>query len=104
MDNVITKISSLIEELPIKDREIAKKFLSTRDFESLDLLVSSTITIVERNRVKVNDKYADISIPKLNLLSSEIKSYLLLLPKNNEDASIEDDYYEEDDYYNMEDE
>ena len=77
---LIQKIRANINSLPEKDIPIAHKYLSQRDFESLQGLVDSAIRKIERSRTRsakpeLQEKYKDIDIFKLHEMSLAIAEY-----------------------------
>lgn len=77
---LIQKIRANINSLPEKDIPIAHKYLSQRDFESLQDLVDSAIRKIERSRTssvkpELQEKYKDIDIFKLQEMSLAIAEY-----------------------------
>lgn len=77
---LIQKIRANINNLPEKDIPIAHKYLSQRDFESLQDLVDSAIRKVEKSRThkakpELQERYKDIDIFKLQEMSLAITEY-----------------------------
>lgn len=73
-------IRTNINNLPKKDIPIAHKYLSQRDFESLQDLVDSAIIKVERSRTdntkpESYERYKDVAIFKLQEMSIAITEY-----------------------------
>ena len=104
MDNrePIDRIKALIPSLPEGDAKLAHKFLNSRDFESLQLLVDSSLVRVKKGRSKESPKeeYLKADLGEMRKLKSEVDTYCeaLELPKQEgyEDFSSEEynqDYY-----------
>lgn len=77
---LIQKIRANINHLPEKDIAIAHKYLSQRDFDSLQDLVDSAIMKVEKSRtsnakLELQEKYKDIDIFKLQEMSLAVTEY-----------------------------
>lgn len=100
----IDVIKALIPSLPEGDAKLAHKFLNSRDFESLKLLVDSSLVRVKRGLSKENPKeeYLKADLGEMRKLKSEIDAYcevFELLPEQEdeyEDFSSEEynqDYY-----------
>lgn len=85
MSNPVKKIEQLIPYLPGKDKEIANKLLSKRDFEGLRDLTWSSLVIAER-KLKLEvipEKYKNIDLDKLrNLYLICANYYALLFPED----------------------
>ena len=104
MDNrePIDIIKALIPSLPEGDAKLAHKFLNSRDFESLQLLVDSSLIRVKKGLSKESPKeeYLKADLGEMRKLKSEIDTYCeaLELPEQEgyEDFSSEEynqDYY-----------
>lgn len=104
MDNrePIDIIKALIPSLPEGDAKLAHKFLNSGDFESLQLLVDSSLVRVKKGLSKENPKeeYLKADLGEMRKLKSEIDTYCeaLELPEQEgyEDFSSEEynqDYY-----------
>ena len=90
MGNQIKKIQKLVAFLPEKDRKKALLFLSLREFENLQDLVNSFISIIETNQRKGDkcpEKYKKIDIQDLLILKAEVDCYSLLVDPDNEIAN-----------------
>ena len=77
---LIQKIRANINHLPEKDVAIAHKYLSQRDFDSLQDLVDSAIMKVERSRTsnakpELQERYKNIDIFKLQEMSLAVTEY-----------------------------
>ncbi len=94
MNNPIQIIEGLIPSLPERDIVLGHKFLKTRDFESLKMLVDSAIIKVKKGLMKENPKeeYLKVNMERLQTLKAEVDTYysMLELPEQEED-----DIYEE---------
>lgn len=103
MDNrePIDRIKALIPSLPEGDTKLAHKFLNSRDFESLQLLVDSSLVRVKKGLSKESPKeeYLKSDLGEMRKLKSEIDAYcgaLELQEDKYEDFSSEEynqDYY-----------
>ena len=102
MSEPIDRIKALIPSLPEGDAKLAYKFLNSRDFESFQLLVDSSLVRVKRGLNKENPKeeYLKADLEEMRRLKSEIDTYCeaLELPEQEgyEDFSSEEynqDYY-----------
>lgn len=94
MDNKepVERIRTLMSSLPSSDVEIGKKFLSRRDFESLQLLVDSAIIRVKRGLTKENvkEEYLKVDLDELRELKAEIDLYCQGLEIESDDEDYED--------------
>lgn len=85
MSNPVKKIEQLIPYLPGKDKDIANKLLSKRDFEGLRDLTWSSLVIAEK-KLKLEvipEKYKNIDLDKLrNLYLICANYYALLFPED----------------------
>lgn len=104
MDNrePIDRIEALVSSLPEGDARLAHEFLNNRDFESLQLLVDSSLVRVKKGRSKESPKeeYLKANLGEMRKLKLEVDTYCeaLELPKQEgyEDFSSEEynqDYY-----------
>ena len=104
MDNrePIDRIKALIPSLPEGDAKLAHKFLNSRNFESLQLLVDSSLVRVKKGLSKESPKeeYLKADLGEMRKLKSEVDIYCgaLELPEQEgyEDFSSEEynqDYY-----------
>ena len=104
MDNrePIDRIKALIPSLPEGDVKLAHKFLNSRDFESLQLLVDSSLVRVKKGLSKENPKeeYLKADLEEMRRLKSEIDTYCeaLELPEQEEyedfnSGEFNEDYY-----------
>ena len=77
MSEPIDRIKALIPSLPEGDARLAHKFLNSRDFESLQLLVDSSLVRVKRGLSKENPKeeYLKADLEEMRRLKSEIDTY-----------------------------
>ena len=104
MNNPIQIMESLIPSLPERDVALGHKFLKTRDFESLKMLIDSAIIKVKKGLMKENprEEYLKVDMERLQTLKAEVDTYysMLELP-GQEENSIYEDYNEEfnDNYY-----
>ena len=104
MDNrePIDRIKALIPSLPEGDAKLAHKFLNSRDFESFQLLVDSSLVRVKRGLSKENPKeeYLKADLGEMRKLKSEIDTYCeaLELPEQEEYEDFSSEEFNED-YY-----
>lgn len=91
----VERMKGLVNSLPNKDRDLANTLIDKRKFEDLWDLVTSAIYKVRRN----GEKYPETNLADMNVLKSEVSSYMDQLGLNNEDELEEDeliiDEYEE---------
>ena len=76
----VQQIRKLIPSLQEKDITIANRYLASRDWDSLQDLVESTISKIKKSRRKnaspqQKEKYADMNLSELQLLSILIMDY-----------------------------
>ena len=102
MSEPIDRIKALIPSLPKGDARLAHKFLDSRDFESLQLLVDSSLVRVKRGLSKENPKeeYLKADLEEMRRLKSEIDTYCeaLELPEQEEYEDFSSEEYNQD-YY-----
>lgn len=104
MDNrePIDRIKALIPSLPEGDAKLAHKFLNSRDFESLQLLVDSSLVRVKKGLSKESPKeeYLRADLGGMRKLKSEIDTYCeaLELPEQEEYEDFSSEEYNQD-YY-----
>lgn len=98
----IDRIKALIPSLPEGDIKFAHKFLNSRDFESLQLLVNSSLVRVKRGLSKENPKeeYLKADLGEMRKLKSEIDAYCeaFELPEQESDEDFGSEEYNQD-YY-----
>ena len=105
MDNrePIDIMRALIPSLPEGDAELAHKFLNSRDFESLQLLVDSSLVRVKKGLSRENPKeeYLRADLGEMSKLKSEIDTYCEALELPEREGEYEDFNSEEynQDYY-----
>lgn len=91
----VERMKSLVNSLPNKDRDLANTLIDKRKFEDLWDLVTSAIYKVRRN----GEKYPETNLADMNVLKSEVSSYMDQLGLNDEDELEEEeliiDDYEE---------
>lgn len=91
----VERMKGLVNSLPNKDRGLANTLIDKRKFEDLWDLVTSAIYKVRRN----GEKYPETNLADMNVLKSEVSSYMDQLGLNDEDELEEDeliiDEYEE---------
>ena len=104
MDNrePIDRIKALITSLTEGDSKLAHKFLNSRDFESLQLLVDSSLVRVKKGLSKENPKeeYLKADLGGMRKLKSEVDTYCeaLELPEQEEYEDFSSEEYNQD-YY-----
>lgn len=96
MSNPIERMKNLVNYLPSKDIILGKKFIESRDFESLQELVDSARYKIKKNLASGNPKeeYTKIDLGKLDDLKAEVDSYAMVLNLPDEEESYEE--YEDD--------
>lgn len=105
MDNrePVDIIKALIPSLPKGDAKLAHKFLNGRDFESLQLLVDSSLVRVKKGLSRENPKeeYLRADLGEMGKLKSEIDTYCEALELPEREGEYEDFNSEEynQDYY-----
>ena len=104
MDNrePIDRIKALIPSLPEGDAKLAHKFLNSRDFESLQLLVDSSLVRVKKGLSKESPKeeYLKADLGQMRKLKLEVDTYCeaLELPEQEEYEDFNSEEYNQD-YY-----
>lgn len=104
MDNrePIDRIEALIPSLPEGDAKLAHKFLNSRDFESLQLLVDSSLVRVKKGLSKESPKeeYLRADLGGMRKLKLEVDTYCeaLELPEQEEHEDFSSEEYNQD-YY-----
>ena len=104
MDNrePIDRIEALVSSLPEGDVRLAHEFLNSRNFESLQLLVDSSLVRVKKGRSKESPKeeYLKANLGEMRKLKLEIDTYCeaLELPEQEEYEDFSSEEYNQD-YY-----
>lgn len=104
MDNrePIDRIKALIPSLPGGDMKLAHRYLNSRDFESLQLLVDSSLVRVKKGLSKESPKeeYLKADLGEMRKLKSEVDTYCeaLELPEQKEYEDFSSEEYNQD-YY-----
>ena len=104
MDNrePIDRIEALVSSLPEGDARLAHEFLNSRNFESLQLLVDSSLVRVKKGRSKESPKeeYLRANLGEMRKLKLEIDTYCeaLELPEQEEYEDFSSEEYNQD-YY-----
>lgn len=104
MDNrePIDRIKALIPSLPGGDVKLAHRHLNSRDFESLQLLVDSSLVRVKKGLSKESPKeeYLEADLGEMRKLKSEVDTYCeaLGLPEQEEYEDFSSEEYNQD-YY-----
>ena len=104
MDNrePIDRIKALIPSLPGGDVKLAHRYLNSRDFESLQLLVDSSLVRVKKGLSKESPKeeYLKADLGEMRKLKSEVDTYCgaLGLPEQEEYEDFSSEEYNQD-YY-----
>ena len=105
MDNrePIDRIEALVSSLPEGDARLAHEFLNSRNFESLQLLVDSSLVRVKKGLSKESPKeeYLKADLGEMRKLKSEIDTYCEALELSEQENEYEDFSSEEfnEDYY-----
>ena len=98
----IDRIEALVSSLPGGDARLAHKFLNSRDFESLQLLVDSSLVRVKKGLSKESPKeeYLKADLREIRKLKSEVDTYCkaLELPEQEEYEDFSSEEYNQD-YY-----
>lgn len=84
----VERMKGLVDSLPNKDRGLANTLIGKRKFEDLWDLVTSAIYKVRRN----GGKYPEANLADMNVLKSEVSSYMDQLGLNDGDGLIIDGY------------
>ena len=104
MDNrePIDRIKALIPSLPGGDVKLAHRYLNSRDFESLQLLVDSSLVRVKKGLSKESPKeeYLKVDLREISRLKSEVDTYCMALelPEQEEYEDFSSEEYNQD-YY-----
>ena len=104
MDNrePIDRIEALVSSLPEGDARLAHEFLNSRNVESLQLLVDSSLVRVKKGRSKESPKeeYLKANLGEMRKLKLEIDTYCeaLELPEQEEYEDFSSEEYNQD-YY-----
>ena len=83
----VERMRRLIKSLPVRDRELSNVLLNRRKFEDLWDIVTSAIYKVRKN----GKKYPEANLADMNVLKSELSSYMDQLGLNDEDRLEEDE-------------
>ena len=83
----VERMRRLIKSLPVRDRELSNVLLNRRKFEDLWDIVTSAIYKVRKN----GKKYPEANLADMNVLKSELSSYMDQLGLNDEDSIEEDE-------------
>ena len=103
-------IKANIKHLPIKDKELANKFINNREFHQLQELVDSALYKISKNLNSENPKegYKILDIDAIEELSVKIDEYIIKVygesfRLNAGDLEDEDDedFYENFDEYDL---
>lgn len=86
------RMEKLVISLPVKDRDLAEKFIAERRFQDLYDLVKSDIIKYERLSEEERLKRIDVDIDGMNDFLAEVISYLNII---GWDEEIFNDYEEE---------
>ena len=102
MSEPIDRIKALIPSLPKGDARLAHKFLNSRDFESLQLLVDSSLVRVKKGLSKESPKeeYLKADLGQMRKLKLEVDTYCeaLELPEQEEYEDFNSEEYNQN-YY-----
>lgn len=95
MSTLLHNIKILIPSLPQRDIFYANKFLESRDFDSLQELVNSSIYLIKKNLKSDTPKeeYLKLDLDKIASLKAEVDLYAIQLeiPESNNNEEEEDD-------------
>lgn len=98
----IDRIEALVSSLPEGDARLAHEFLNSRDFESLQLLVDSSLVRVKKSLSKESPKeeYLKADLGEMRKLKSEVDTCCesLELPEQEEYEDFSSEEYNQD-YY-----
>lgn len=88
----IDRIKALIPSLPEGDAKLAHEFLNSRDFESLQLLVDSSLVRVKKGLSKENPKeeYLKADLREMSKLKLEIDIYCETLGLPEQEGEYEE--------------
>lgn len=88
----IERIRTLINQLPKSDVPLGERFISERDFESLQELIDSAIVRINRNVKGPNPKeeYTKVDLWELKKLKAEVDVYVEQLQLPNEEEEYEE--------------
>lgn len=93
----IDRIEALVSSLPEGDAKLAHEFLNSRDFESLQLLVDSSLVRVKKGLSKESPKeeYLKADLGEMRKLKSEVDTYCeaLELPEQEEYEDFSSEEY-----------
>lgn len=91
MKSPLKRVEELIPTLPGKDAQLAKKYLESRDFQSVLDIVESDIYKAEKARYGKLEEVPDDYMSSLTELRGELLTYMSYLdvPDNSDDY----DYY-----------
>lgn len=86
------RIKALIPSLPEGDAKLAHKFLNNRDFESLQLLIDSSLVRVRKGLGKESPKeeYLKADLGEMRRLKSETDAYCEALELSEQEDKYED--------------
>lgn len=98
----VSRIRALIPSLPEGDIELAYKFLNDRDFDSLQLLINSSLVRVKKdlNRENPREEYLKADLGGMEKLKLEIDLYceVFELPEQDGYDGFSSEEYNQD-YY-----
>lgn len=89
---VTDKMQELVTSLPVKDRDLAKKFIAERRFQDLHDLVKSDIRKYDRLSDEDKLKRVDVNEKGMNNLLAEVISYLNIIGWDEEDVDDDEEY------------
>lgn len=99
----VERIRALLSSLPLSDVRIGEEFLAKRDFESLQLLVDSSLVRVKKGLNKENPKeeYLKADLREMSRLKLEVDTYCMALELPEQEEDFDDFSSEEfnEDYY-----
>lgn len=88
----VDKMKNLIVSLPLKDRDIAEKFISERKFQELYELIKSDIRKYENLSEELKTLHIDIDIDGMNNFLAEVITYLNIIGWDYEIDEYDEEY------------
>ena len=101
-NNPVEVIKELVQYLPERDRKVADKLISKRDFEGLKDLVISVDYLMDKHKENEKSIYYNLDVDKITDLYATVQEYCLLLGIDDEsDDFIDDEYNDYDEEVNF---
>lgn len=88
----VDKMKNLIVSLPLRDRDIAEKFISERKFQELYELIKSDIRKYENLSEELKTLHIDIDIDGMNNFLAEVITYLNIIGWDYEIDEYDEEY------------